>query len=408
MKSLKKNSPKVFYAIGARVGGQGLSLVAQMAGEILSMRGMLDSFVCYGYDKKYKIKKIITNFKRIYFQPFKFFSFLPSKYYYTMKRNWMDYISSGLLKKSKANIFHGWTHSSINAIRIAKQKKMITIVERGNSHPLYTKEMLKNEYQAYNVENYHNLKNDKSLFKKFNLWRYEFNEALIEIEEADYIFVNSQFCADTYIKHGIDKRKLIIIPRGFDSRKYLPRPKQKKSDDFIVLFVGNLQARKGIKYLLEAWEFLDLKKAELWFVGEVGDEVRKVTDIYKEKFSNIKFLGRIKDPSKIYRKASIFVFPSLDEGSAKVTYEAMASSLPCIFTKNAGAIADKKCALFVPPRSSKAIATKIRKLYDNIDLRNSLGKKAKNYIRNYTWEFYQENLIKTYNKIYTKNKHQQI
>lgn len=404
MTNIYNIKPKVFYAIGARVGGQGLSLVAQKAGEILSKKDMLDIFICYGYDKKYKIKKIIANLKQVYFQPFKIFSFLPSRYYYTMKRIWMGQISSRLLKKSKAHIYHGWTHSSLNAIRIAKQKKMITIVERGNSHPLYTKEILKKEYGVYKTQNYHDIKNDTSIFKKYNLWRYEFNEALIELSEADYIFVNSQFCAETYIKHGINRKKLIVIPRGFDSMKYLPRSKQTKNEKFILLFVGNLQVRKGIKYILEAWKMANLKNSELWFVGEVGVEVSKIVNTYKHECLNIKFLGKIKDPSKIYRDASAFVFPSIDEGSAKVTYEAMASALPCIFTKNAGAIADNESAIFVPPRSSKAIASSIKLLFDNVKLRNSMGKKARSYIKKYTWEFYQENLIKAYKKIYTDYK----
>lgn len=404
MKNSDNIQPKIFYAIGARVGGQGLSLVAQKAGEILSKKDMLDIFVCYGYDKKYKIKKMIANLKQVYFQPFKFFSFLPSRYYYTMKRNWIDKVSSRLLIKSKAQIYHGWTHSSLNAIRIAKEKKMITIVERGNSHPLHTKEMLIEEYREYKTQNYHDIKNDTSFFKKYNLWRYEFNEAITELNEADYIFVNSKFCAETYIKYGISKKKLIVIPRGFDSKKYIPRPKQQKNEKFILLFVGNLQVRKGIKYLLEAWKEVNLKNSELWFVGEVGDEVRKVVNIFKDEYSNIKFLGRIKDPSSIYRKASAFVFPSLDEGSAKVTYEAMASGLPCIFTKNTGAIADNESAILVPPRSTKAIARSIKLLYDNVELRNLMGKKARSYIKKYTWELYQSNLIKAYKKIYMADK----
>jgi glycosyltransferase involved in cell wall biosynthesis len=404
MKNSRNIKPKIFYAIGARAGGQGLSLVAQKAGEILSKKDMLDIFVCYGYDKKYKIKKMIANLKQVYFQPFKFFSFLPSRYYYTMKRNWIDKVSSRLLIKSKAQIFHGWTHSSLNAIRIAKEKKMITILERGNSHPLHTKNILKKEYGLYKTQDYHDIKNDYSFLKKYNLWRYEFNEAIIELNEADYIFVSSQFCAETYIEYGINKEKLIVIPRGFDSKKYLPRSKQQKNDKFILLFVGNLQARKGIKYILEAWVKVNLKNSELWFVGEVGNEVSHVINLFKHRCPNIKFFGKIKDPSKIYQEASAFVFPSLDEGSAKVTYEAMASALPCIFTKNSGAMANDESAIFVPPRSTKALASSIKLLYDNIKLRNSMGKRARSYIKKYTWEFYQANLIKAYKKIYVADR----
>jgi len=394
--------PKIFYSIGARTGGQGLSLVAQKAGEALSKSKMMDLFLSYGYDKKYIGKRKIINFKKVYFQPFKVFSFLPSKYYYTMKRVWMDYKSTLLLRKSQANIFHGWTHSSLTSLAVAKKKRMLTIVERGNSHPLFTREILKDEYQKYGTKNQHEIKKDKSIFKKFNLWRYEFNEALIEIERADYIFVNSNFCAKTYIKFGVKKDKLIVIPRGFDPNIYHARPKQNKNEKFILLFIGNLQARKGIIYILEAWDKLNLKNAELWFVGNVGDEIKIALKRYQKKWDNIKIFGNVSNPSSFYQKGSAFIFPSIDEGSAKVVYEAMASALPCIITENAGCPVTNAGMFIIPIRSSDAIAKYTLKLYKDTKLRNKMGEKAARSIRPYTWKKYQETLIKQYVAIYKK------
>jgi glycosyltransferase involved in cell wall biosynthesis len=387
---------QVLYSIGAKVGGQGLSLVAQMAGEALEENGMLEQLVCYGKAEGVSIKKI----NRIYFQPAKLFSHLPSKYYYSMKRYWIDLRASQYLKKSNASIFHGWTHEFLISQKIAKSKNMITILERGNTHPLFSKKIMEEEYYNFGTTNHYIFSEKNSFMKKFNFWRYEINEAVEEIQLADYIFVNSDACAKTYIEFGVVPQKLIIIPRGFDPSKYFKRPEQFKKDKFILLFVGQLSLRKGVKYILDAWQKLNLLDAELWFVGSVLDEVKPFLNNSMIKFSNIKCFGNVGDPSSFYQKASAFVFPSLDEGSAKVTYEAMAAGLPCIFTENSGSLANSDVALIVPIRSSDAIADAVMKMYENVDYRNNLGLNAKRFIDTYTWGEYQRKLIETYNSIY--------
>jgi glycosyltransferase involved in cell wall biosynthesis len=399
------SKPLIFYSIGERLGGQGLSLVARLAGEALQKEGMLQKLLCYGYVKKF-IGEKIQNVSVIYFQPAKLFSFLSAKYYYTMKRRWVDFRSSQILKKVKANIFHGWAHSSIKSIRIAKKRGIISILERGNSHPFHTRKILTSEYKKYKVNDFFGQKENIFLLNKFNLWRYEFNEAVLEIEECDYLFLNSEFCAKTYIKEGVNPNKIVVIPRGFDPSMYQPRPSQNKGDKFIVLFVGNLLLRKGIKYILESWDELNLKHAELWFVGNVTNEVKFLFNKYLPKHKNIRLIGGVSNPSKYYKSASVFLFPSIDEGSAKVTYEAMASGLPCIFSENAGSVATKENALIIPIRSKNAISMNLKKLYKNVNLRNSLGKKARLHIKKFTWESYQKKLIEQYQQIL--NTHQSV
>ncbi len=385
----------IFYSIAAKIGGHGLSLVAEKACEALEQRNMLEQVICYGKKDRANIK----NINRIFFQPAKLLSFLPSKYYYSMKRKWLDLRASQYIKKSKANIFHGWTHESLNSLKIAKSKGMIVILERGNPHPLYSKMILEREYKKYKKLNVFYTKDDYPFLKFFNHYRYELEEAIQEIDVADYIFVNSKFCAMTYTFFGVDAKKIIMIPRGFDPKSYFPRKPQQSSEPFVVVFVGEILLRKGIKYILEAWKKVSRPQDELWFVGTVSDEVSDMMKIYSETFKNIKCVGNQANPSKYLQKASVFLFPSLDEGSAKVTYEAMATGLPCIFTENSGSLATKDSAIFVPIRSSAAIAEAIVKLRNNVSYRNKLGKKAVKAIRKYTWNYYQKNLVGAYKKI---------
>ena len=392
--------PFVFYSIAAKIGGHGLSQVAEKAVLAIQTAGQLDQVVCYGKKDTSKILKI----NKIYFQPFKIFSFLPSKYYYSMKRYWLDLRASFFLKKSRANIFHGWTHESIESIKIAKFRGMIVILERGNPHPLFSQNILEKEYSKYGKNNFFKNTDKNYLLRKFNHYRYELEEAIDEIESADYIFVNSKFCATTYIRYGVNPKKIVIIPRGFNPENYYPRSRQVKSDKFIALFVGELIIRKGIKYLLEAWEGFSDEDSELWFVGNLSDEVAEICNEYRLKYKNIKFFGSQSDPSYFFQKASVFVFPSLDEGSAKVTYEAMASGLPCILTENSGSMASKYSAILIPSKSSRSIKISLLKLKKDINFRNKLGAQAAKAIQKYTWNLYQKSLIDTYQKILDKDR----
>lgn len=385
----------IFYSTATRIGGGGLSLVAEIASQAIEKHGMMDQLVCFGKEKSSKVLKI----NRIFFQPAKFFSFLPSKYYYSMKRYWLDLRASHYLRRSEAKIFHGWTHESLQSMRVAKAKGMLIILERGNPHPLFSKNTLDLEYKKYKKHNFFSIKDKNPFLRKFNHYRYELDEAIKEIDLADYIFVNSPFCASTYVKFGVHKKKIVILPRGFDPKRYFVRPPQKRNNPFIVLFVGEMLLRKGIKYILEAWDKFSHDNCELWFVGHVSDEVADLINNYQKKFSNIKCFGKQTDVAPFFQKASVFVFPSLDEGSAKVTYEAMASGLPCIFTENSGSLADKNSAIMIPIRSSIAIKNALVKLKNDVTFRNQLGLNAAKAIKKYTWEYYQNSLIHTYKKL---------
>jgi glycosyltransferase involved in cell wall biosynthesis len=91
----------------------------------------------------------------------------------------------------------------------------------------------------------------------------------------------------------------------------------------------------------------------------------------------------------------------VDEGSAKVTYEAMACGIPIIVTHNAGSLAkDGEDGYIVPIRSSHALAEKILYLYQNRELCKLMGVSARNRIKTYDWDFYENNLINSYRSVF--------
>lgn len=385
-------SVKVIYSTASHLGGTGLSNVAYHAAKAIYQDGSLERLITY---KNRQSDVPAERIKRVIFQPAKIFSGLPSRYYYSMKRTWLDYRAAAYIKSHECDIFHGWTHESLMSIRAANKKGAVTIVDRGYSHPRFSKRILDEEFEIYGVDR--NLHSSPMWLKPFDHWRREQEEACEEFDRADYVFVNSDFCYRTFIEEGYPEHKLVMLPRGFDPNKY--QPAQKTDSKFRAVFVGQLLVRKGLKYLLEAWERLNLPNAELLLVGKLMDEVRDLVKPYLQR-NDIRHVGFVPDPVEAYNSASVFVFPSVDEGSAKVTYEAMACGLPVIVTENAGSLArDGRDGFVVPIRSVDALMEKLLFFYENQDAVDEMGREARTRICQFTWNKYESDLITLYKKV---------
>jgi glycosyltransferase involved in cell wall biosynthesis len=99
-------------------------------------------------------------------------------------------------------------------------------------------------------------------------------------------------------------------------------------------------------------------------------------------------------------QASVFAFPSLDEGSALVTYEAMAAGLPVIATPNAGSLVrDSIDGYLIPIRNSEALAERIEFFYHYPHQAVEMGRNGQERVGEFTWERYGEELVKAYIKM---------
>ncbi len=202
---------------------------------------------------------------------------------------------------------------------------------------------------------------------------------------ADVLVVPSDYVADCLIEHDVPPHRIVRIPFGVDVKRFAPT-EQRDGDVFRVLFVGSSSVRKGLRYLLEAWAGLDLPQSELVVAG-AGDRADR-----KLLRRGCRWLGQVprSEINRWFGRSDVFVFPSLAEGSAHVTYEAMAAGLPVVTTPNAGSVVrDGLDGYLVPPRDTAALRDRIRELYENPDLRRALGRSARTLVvSEYTWEHY--------------------
>lgn len=375
---VSKKNFEVVYSIKARFAGSGIGTTSYNAVKGIFQADRLKRLICSSFAPNEIDPALIKTVPVDFFNRIrgvrKIFPYWLQDYLY-------DLIASVLVEK--ADIFHVWNLHGLLSLRKAKKQGSIVVVERASSHILEQKELLEEEYRRFNLSS--------QPIHPFALKR-----ALSEFAEADFITVPSFFAYHSFIRRGFKKEKLIWLNFGVDLKKF--RPARNIDKRFRALFVGEVGLRKGVIYLLQAWKKLGLKEAELVLVGGESSESQKIFQEYKDDES-IKFLG-FTNPLPWYQNSSVFVFPSIEEGSALVCSEALACGLPVITTPNSGTVVeDKKSGYLVPIRDSKAMAERIEYLYKHRQALERMSKEAEKRAQLFSWEAYGKNLVLAYERI---------
>jgi glycosyltransferase involved in cell wall biosynthesis len=206
---------------------------------------------------------------------------------------------------------------------------------------------------------------------------------------ADVVVSPSPFVSRCLIEHGVPEGKVAQIPFGVDVDQFTPVNERPAGSTFRLLYVASINVRKGTRYLLQAWRDLNLPHAELIIAGTPDASGRA---LLREHDGAARLLGHVPwfELPDLFRSASAFVLPSIAEGSALVTYMAMASGLPVIVTEDAGSVArDAIDGLVIPSRDVDALKRAIARLYEHGDEARAMGAAARRLIEErYTWRHY--------------------
>jgi glycosyltransferase involved in cell wall biosynthesis len=136
------------------------------------------------------------------------------------------------------------------------------------------------------------------------------------------------------------KAPIAIIPNGIDVTTAEPKPSPMKGPR-TLLFLGRLHPKKGLDRLLDAWKLIADNHIDwqLDIVGPIeGDYAQTLkARIDADSHSRVSFVGPLYGEEKFaaFRRAEIFVLPTLNENFAMTVAEALAQGTPVISTKGA-------------------------------------------------------------------------
>ena len=371
--------PSVIYSFGNKFAGAGMGTTAYYGARELYRHGLVQRLLCGAYAPTEIPAKVIRAVGLPNRALCKLASLEPS--------GWLWYVQAVLYDAwaarhvAQADLFHVWGGYGSQSLRRAKAQGVTTVVQIVSSHPNFQNRLMGEEFARWG--------------RTWRVWDAGVARTLREIDQADYILIPSDFVRESFLAEGIPESKLIQVPFGVDVSRFTPATAPERRP-FRAVFVGQVGLRKGVPYLLEAWKRLGWRDAELWLVGRVLPEIKEVLKGYAD-LPGVRMVGFLGTPAAAYQQADIFVFPSLEEGSALVTYEAMACGLPVVTTPNAGSVVREGIEGFIAPiRDPDALAAHMEQLRADARLRREMGRAARARSETLTWENHGQNLSTVY------------
>lgn len=277
-----------------------------------------------------------------------------------------DFAAARRLSRWPSDVVHAYEDAALHTLAVARGAGRLAVLDVPSAHERFA--------EAARLEG-----DTRS--------RFATERVRAERKGADLILAPSAFVAACLADNGVPSERVALVPYGADPSAI--RPADPGAGALHVVFVGRVGPRKGVRYLLEAWRRLSLPGARLTLAGRVEDRAL-VRDLPPgARWAGHLSPGRVAD---LLSASNAFAFPSLAEGSALVTYEAMAAGLPSVVTAESGSqVRDGLDGYVVPRRDPDSVAERLQVLAADPSLRVRMGASARARIETgFTWRHYQE------------------
>lgn len=215
-----------------------------------------------------------------------------------------------------------------------------------------------------------------------------------EAKLADFHIVASSYSLKALVYDNIPLENIYRIPYGVDKNKFLVPKRVYDGKHLNVLFVGEVNQRKGIKQVLEAAKHINSEDVVFNIVGS-GREY--CADLYEPYKPYVNFMGRVPFEELLnqLQTSHVFIFPTMGEGFGLVLLEAMAAGLPVITTANCGGadiVTEGKDGFLIRVGDVDSLIDRIMWFRNNPDKASAMSAEAVKKASNYTWNKYEEGI----------------
>ena len=187
-----------------------------------------------------------------------------------------------------------------------------------------------------------------------------------ECQLADQIVVNSAWSRSGLEEEGVDASNIRVVPLAYERSKTSAGFRREYPARFTadrplrVLFLGQINLRKGVGPILEASELLKKGSVEFWFVGPIQIAIAPKF----ARAANIKWFGPVarSETDHFYREADVFIFPTYSDGFGLTQLEAQAWKLPVIASRFCGDVVTGLNGIILEEISGEAIRDALRNI----------------------------------------------
>lgn len=287
------------------------------------------------------------------------------------------------------DVVHTWPLAARHTLRAARAVGIPTVLERPNAHTRFAMEVVARECARLGVA----LPPDQE---------HAYNAAKLAHEEeeyalADFLLCPSEFVIQTFLDHGMDRRRLLRDAYGFDETRYYPSPyADDRPPGLSALFVGVAAVRKGLHYALEAWVRSAASRTGTFSVA--GEFLPG----YREKLAqllshpSVRVLGHRNDVPDLMRSSDVLLLPSLEEGSPLVCMEAVACGCVPLVSDRCDEVCVDGNALVHPVGDVALLANQLTELAENRERLRELQEACVRAAPQLTWEQAGRRLVSAY------------
>jgi glycosyltransferase involved in cell wall biosynthesis len=238
-------------------------------------------------------------------------------------------VATALRARSGAyDVVHAWPRSCLRTFAAARRTGVRAVREVPNTHTGHAYERVARELEELGMA----LPSGHS---------HAFDAKVLSLEEAEYrladvLLVPSPYVRQTFLERGFPADRLSMHRYGFDPDRFAPGPDRERGP-FTAVFLGRAEPRKGLHYALRAWHESGLAARGRFLIAG------SFTPAYRELLSpwiddpSVEVVGFVDDTEALLQRCDVLLLPSVEEGSALVTYEAMACGCVPLVSDAAGA-----------------------------------------------------------------------
>ncbi|MCY7384723.1 MAG: glycosyltransferase family 4 protein [Microcoleus sp. CAN_BIN18] len=274
----------------------------------------------------------------------------------------------------KFDVAYLWPGTSVDTVKSVHNHSKPIFLERVNSYQKQAKSILDDAYSRLGLEPQHLITSEKIQNEQEKL------------KVVDFLFCPSPAVVKSFQEAGVPEEKLLLTTEGWSPERF-PNYQSRKppTEEVNVLFLGFACVRKGAHLLLQAWERAGIK-GKLTIFGELEPAIAQSCSHLLKRPDVVHFDYAL-DYSSAYRQADFFAFPSLEEGSALVIYEAMGHGLPILTSPmgGGGIVRDGIDGIILDPYDTDAWVEGLRKLSNSPELRAQMGASARKRALELTW-----------------------